>query len=246
MSGESFGFDIKPRSLIVAYCLGMIITFLTVMFSSWRVSRLNIVAAIRDLPDMKVRRTRSRSTVVWGLVFLGAATLAVTGWLNINALSFWVGTSVAIISAGLVARRFGVPERLAYSAAGLGLMTACLGSFYLDRYIKRLAELGGGIEMFFLFGMILVAGAVWVAMYNAGSLITGIAALFRRSKTLAPVLKTAFAYPLAYPFRTGLTTAMFALVVFSLVIMAVVSSSFTQGRCGDHPVGRRLYGAGDD
>ena len=69
-------------------------------------------------------------------------------------------------------------------------------------------------------------------MYNAGSLITGIAALFRRSKTLAPVLKTAFAYPLAYPFRTGLTTAMFALVVFSLVIMAVVSSSFTKDAAG--------------
>ncbi|MBF6611912.1 MAG: FtsX-like permease family protein [Chloroflexi bacterium] len=232
VSGSSFGFDIKPRSLIVAYCLGMIITFLTVVFSSWRVSRLNIVAAIRDLPDLKVRRPRSRSTVVLGLVFVGAITLAVTGWLNINALSFWIGTSMAIISAGLLGRRFGVPERLAYSASGVSLITVCLGSFYLDRYIKRLAELGGGIEMFFLFGMILVAGAVWVAMYNAGSVITGIAALFRRSKTLAPVLKTAFAYPLAYPFRTGLTTAMFALVVFSLVIMAVVSSSFTKDAAG--------------
>ncbi|MEO8285143.1 MAG: FtsX-like permease family protein [Chloroflexota bacterium] len=228
MSGSTFGFDIKPRSLVVSYCLGMIITFLTVIFSSWRVSRLNIVAAIRDLPDVKVRRARSRSTAVWGLVFLGSLGLAVMGWVNINALSFWIGTSAAIIAAGMLARRFGVPERLAYSAAGLGLMTACLGSFYLDHYIKRLAELGGGVEMFFLFGIILVAGAVWVAMYNAGSLITGIAALFRRSKTLAPVLKTAFAYPLAYPFRTGLTTAMFALVIFSLVIMAVVSSSFTK------------------
>ena len=86
--------------------------------------------------------------------------------------------------------------------------------------------------MFFLFGMMLVAGAVWVTMYNAGSLITGMAALFRRSKTLAPVLKTAFAYPLAYPFRTGLTTAMFALVVFSLVMMSVVSSSFTKDAAG--------------
>ena len=127
VSGSSFGFDIKPRSLIVAYCLGMIITFLTVMFSSWRVSRLNIVAAIRDLPDLKVRRPRSRSTVVWGLVFLGSVTLAVTGWLNINALSFWIGTSMAIIAAGLLARRFGVPERLAYSASGVGLITVVPG-----------------------------------------------------------------------------------------------------------------------
>lgn len=228
-SGDaSFGFDIKPRSLIVAYCLGMIITFLTVIFSSWRVSRLNIVAAIRDLPDVKVRRARSRSTVVWGLVLLGSVALAVTGWMNISALSFWVGTSMAIISAGFLARRFGVPERVAYSAAGLGLLSVVLGSFYVNDYLERLAELGGGIEMFFLFGMMLVTGAVWVTMYNAGNLLTGAAALFGRSKTLAPVLKTAFAYPLAYPFRTGLTTAMFALVVFSLVIMAVVSSSFTQ------------------
>jgi putative ABC transport system permease protein len=232
MSGSTFGFAIQPRSLIVAYCLGMIITFLTVIFSSWRVSRLNIVAAIRDLPDLKVRRTRSRSTLVWAVLFLGAVALAVAGWLNINALGFWIGMALAIIAAGLLARRVGAPERVAYTAAGLALMGVCLGSFYLDHYIKRLAELGGGIEMFFLFGMILVTGAVWVTMYNAGSLIAGIAALFRGSKTLAPVLKTAFAYPLAFPLRTGLTTAMFALVVFSLVIMAVVASSFTKDTAG--------------
>src|SRR3954454_13970817 len=99
-------------------------------------------------------------------------------------------------------------------------MTACLGSFYLDRYIKRLPERRSGVEMSFLFGIILVAGAVWVAMYNAGSLITGIAALFRRSKTLAPVLKTASASPVASPSRTGLPTAMCPLVVSSLVTMA--------------------------
>ncbi|HEX8598562.1 MAG TPA: FtsX-like permease family protein [Chloroflexia bacterium] len=226
VGGWNTGFDVQPRSLIVSYCLGMIITFVTVIFSSWRVSRLNIVAAIRNLPDIKVTRTRSRGTVLTGLLLLGSVVLGVSGWLNISAPAFWIGTSMAIIAAGLLAVRFGVAERLAYSGAGLALMTVCLGSFYVDDYVTRLAELGGGIEMFFLYGMMLVTGAVWVTMYNAGSLITGIAALFRRSKTLAPVLKTAFAYPLAYPFRTGLTTAMFALVVFSLVIMSVITSSF--------------------
>ena len=41
----------EPRSAIVAYCLGMAITFATVTFSAYRVSRLNIVMAIRDLPE---------------------------------------------------------------------------------------------------------------------------------------------------------------------------------------------------
>jgi len=42
---------IEPRSVIVAFCLGALVTFATVLASCWRASRLNIVAAIRDLPD---------------------------------------------------------------------------------------------------------------------------------------------------------------------------------------------------
>ena len=53
------GFDIdfslsplfKPRSAIVAYCLGMVITFATAGFSAYRVSRMNIVQAVRGLPE---------------------------------------------------------------------------------------------------------------------------------------------------------------------------------------------------
>ena len=48
-------FDIEPyvtaRSLVISYSLGVALTFVTVTFSSWRVSNLNIVAAIRDLEE---------------------------------------------------------------------------------------------------------------------------------------------------------------------------------------------------
>ncbi len=50
-------FDIQPhvtaRSVIISYSLGVVLTFLTVTFASWRASSLNIVAAIRDLPETK-------------------------------------------------------------------------------------------------------------------------------------------------------------------------------------------------
>jgi putative ABC transport system permease protein len=49
------GLDIRPnislRSLIVSYSLGMLVTFGTVLISANRVSHLNIVSAIRDLPE---------------------------------------------------------------------------------------------------------------------------------------------------------------------------------------------------
>jgi len=56
--GQAFagvGLNISPsvstRSLLVSYSLGMLVTFVTVLFSANRVSHLNIVSAIRDLPE---------------------------------------------------------------------------------------------------------------------------------------------------------------------------------------------------
>ena len=39
------------RSLLVSFCIGVITTFIVIFFASVRASRLNIVAAIRDLPE---------------------------------------------------------------------------------------------------------------------------------------------------------------------------------------------------
>jgi len=52
---SEFGLSIQPhvtaRSVIISYSLGVVLTYLTVVFSSWRISNLNIVAAIRDLAE---------------------------------------------------------------------------------------------------------------------------------------------------------------------------------------------------
>ncbi len=49
--GLELSFSVAPRSLVVAFCLGIITTFIVVFLASWRASRINIVAAIRDLPE---------------------------------------------------------------------------------------------------------------------------------------------------------------------------------------------------
>jgi len=54
-AGDALGLNLSVtftiRSLIVAFCLGVIATFIVIFISSWRASRLNITAAIRDLPE---------------------------------------------------------------------------------------------------------------------------------------------------------------------------------------------------
>ena len=56
--GLSIQFHVTARSLIVSYSLGVVLTFLTVTFSSWRISNLNIVAAVRDMVESTPRQVR--------------------------------------------------------------------------------------------------------------------------------------------------------------------------------------------
>lgn len=53
--GESLGLDLTVsftlRSMVTAFSLGIIATFLVILMASWRASRINITAAIRDLPE---------------------------------------------------------------------------------------------------------------------------------------------------------------------------------------------------
>ncbi|MGK2965914.1 MAG: ABC transporter permease [Tepidiformaceae bacterium] len=56
-AGDALGLDLTVaftiRSLVTSFCIGVIATFLVIFIASWRASRLNITAAIRDLPDTK-------------------------------------------------------------------------------------------------------------------------------------------------------------------------------------------------
>ena len=67
----TISWHVTPTSVIVSYCLGVGITFLSVVIASWRISRLNIVSAIRDIPDVTTLRRKTRS-IVFGVLLLVA------------------------------------------------------------------------------------------------------------------------------------------------------------------------------
>lgn len=66
-------------------------------------------------------------------------------------------------------------------------------------------------------------------MFNADLIIRGMMASFGRASTLAPILKTAVARPMANRFRTGMTVAMFGLVVLTVVITSATTYAISQG-----------------
>jgi putative ABC transport system permease protein len=79
--------------------------------------------------------------------------------------------------------------------------------------------------MFVLSGVWMVASAVWVLMYNADIIAAVVQATIGNNHTLRPILKPAIAYPTSFRFRTGLTVAMFALVIFTMMVFSILNNA---------------------
>ena len=307
-SGFDFDFHLvthfEPRSAVVAYCLGMAITFGTVAFSSYRVSRLNIVMAIRDLPEALIPsgeppfrarvvgvpralirpviflvrafralfRRRFASfmgnialTAVWLLILPWIVDVAVAlirfvwpyllrGWLTIILgsafiwLGVWVlerdsvfslGASLTILGLGLLLRTAlkrtkidaALRDRIAFTSTGVVMLLFWIMPLSIMKSI--VGELEGDFDMMFVSGIFMVAAAVWTIMYNADLLVRALTYLAGPAGKLRPVLVTAVAYPMSAKFRTGLTLMMFALVIFSLMVMSVLTESFSTSFSND-------------
>lgn len=213
-------FNYQPRSLVVAYTLGVLATLLVVAISAWRVSRLNIVRAIRDLPEPQYPRA-SRRWMYLGLLGIALGALMTWGGLAGAQLApFMLGTSLLLVSAIPLLRRLGVSDRLAFSFAGLSLLVWwLLPQGTIDRVLP---EMNMGMEMFFLSGVTIVAGGVWVVIYNADLILALLLRAAGGVRGLAPVAKMAVSYPLHHRFRTGMALAMFSLIIFTMIFMSVM------------------------
>jgi putative ABC transport system permease protein len=214
-------FATSPRNVILAFCMGMVLTFVVVLISSWRVSRLNVVRAIRDIPEPD-----KRGRTVWGVIVAVLLPLAgaVAFWqgLATQTMAFYLGgLSLVIIGAALLARVLGLTDRVAFTASGLVLLALWL----TPASLTAPAGMAKGPEMFFVSGIALVVAGVWLVIFNVDVLLWMVVAAFGRIKGLPPVLNTAVKYPTQSLFRTGMTLAMFVLVVFTLTAMNFIQAA---------------------
>jgi putative ABC transport system permease protein len=128
--GESLSImepHIAPRSLAISFCLGAVLTFMTVVLSSIRISQLNIVAAVRGQANAQERREAKRATR-WRWIALGVPALI-----------------IAPLGIYLIMRRgLGMPWAWIVGPGGLvlGVLTAGLGA---TTHILFLWMLGGSL-----------------------------------------------------------------------------------------------------
>jgi putative ABC transport system permease protein len=216
-------YAVKPTTFVLGYSIGVLLTLGVVVFSARRVSRMNIVTAIRDLPEPP-RETGRRRRLVWAaLALLAGAALAVSGIGSKDAVVLGLGISLVILSLVPILHALGLPERAVHTGAGLALVLW----FVLPISRWLFGDMKVNFSIFLLAGLMIVLGASWTLMYNADVLLGALAATGGRIRRLAPVLRMSIAYPLRSLFRTGVTLAMFTLVVFTLVVGATTSGAFT-------------------
>ena len=169
--------------------------------------------------------------LTWALFIAGYLMVVFGVLLTLNGISteqlglFSIGLSLVVVGVPLALNHaVRLPDRIAYTLAGVLLVLLWLLPIDWEDY--GLPQFNAGIEVFILSGVTIVVGAVWVVMYNSGYLVSAIAVLGGRGRTLAPIIRTALAYPMASRFRTGMTLAMFSLVIFTLSIIGFIDAAF--------------------
>ena len=220
-AGLQVEFAFTWQSLLIAFALGVLLTLVVVAFSAWRVSTMTIATAIRNLPEPPIVRRRRR-IVLGGLgVLLGVLLVLTAG----NAATpLMLGVSLVIVSLVPFARLVGIPDRVAYTVAGLVMVVVLMLPWSVWESV--FGPLSMDFSTWIVSGLMIVVGAVWVIVYNADLLLGAMMAVLGRVKALTPLLRMSMAYPLRSRFRTGTTLAMFTLVVFTLVTGSTSTGSF--------------------
>jgi putative ABC transport system permease protein len=180
------------------------------------------VRAIRDIPEPD-KKGRSVKGVLLAITtpIVGAGLV----WQGLQAEQtglYMLGLSLVIVGAALLARVLRVPERISFTVAGMLLLGLWLLPF--DFAPSGMKE---GIDLFFISGVMIVLAGVWVIIYNSDLLLGTVVALFGWLRGMPPVLRAAVSYPMQSRFRTGMTLAMFSLVVFTIVTMSFITAAFS-------------------
>lgn len=220
---DDFGLDLvfsmEPGSLIDGFTIGLVISFLTIILTSVRISRINVIAAIRDLPAEKIRITRRRNIIIGSIV-----TLLGIGWF-LSSLSddrAWAGVQLGpalafFFSLPLTSRV--LPRRSAVVlAASLSLVWGVFGNTITGGRFYG----SGDINAFVVVGVLLTFSAV-VLLSQTGDVIQRV---FAKVGARQLSLRLGMSYPLAQRFRTGLTLGMYALVIFTMTFIAVLTEVF--------------------
>jgi putative ABC transport system permease protein len=212
-------FHPQASSVAWAFAAGFLLTLVTVAIASWRVSRLNVVRAIRRIEEPPKPASRAL-TLLGAALLVGGLAWALVGFALGDFASKILAPCVALVGGGIVASRF-VPARWAYPVAGAGVAGYALYTIFTFGNPKGLvnAVMGPVRGLFIVLAVVLI-------VIHLPQIVRWTSAILVRFRGLVPAVRPGVAYPLGKKTRTGLTTTMFALVVLVVVGFSIFGATF--------------------
>jgi putative ABC transport system permease protein len=218
-------FHATPVSVANGLALGFLIAFLTVAMTSIRVSRLNVIAAIRDLPSGGGRRLKWRWVALSTLAASGFGAAAVLAISRSQGVGTYLLSALAALALCPLLVRM-APKRVAYSVVALGVLAWALAANTVRPHLFD----DGSTATYVVLGVVLTFAAVVLLSQNQQLVTAPLRPLIARPSASGLAAGLAFAYPLARRFRTGSILVMYSLVVFTLVLVAVLTSVVSSTR----------------
>ncbi|HUK64582.1 MAG TPA: ABC transporter permease, partial [Dongiaceae bacterium] len=208
----TFTFDWS--TVLTGFVVGFAIAVGTILLSSVRIARFNVIQAIRDIHAPARRRPRRRAA--WAglaLVPLGVA-VTIAGFAGPDPYSLMAGPMLVAVGAAPGLARF-FPARAVYTGVSVVVIAWAVGCFAAISALDATIE----IPVFLLQGLSLAAASVYLVTAYLG----GIGAVLERLSGSRLSARLGLAYPLARRFRTAMTLGMFAVIVLTLVYMSEIS-----------------------
>jgi len=211
-------FTFNWPTVLTGFALGLAISIVTIVLSSARIARFNVIQAIRDIHEAPPARPRRRWARLGDAVVVLGVGMTVLGFAGPEPYSIMLGPMlVAVGVAPTLARRLPArPVSVAVCAAVLAWSIASVA-------VVGTLDIAIEIPMFLVQGLTMAAASVFIVTAYLGRAEE---ALARGGKKTLPA-RLGIAYPVARRFRTGMTLAMFSIIILTLVYMGEMSYMFT-------------------
>ncbi|MFB7616802.1 ABC transporter permease [Kitasatospora sp. NPDC056181] len=216
--GLSIVFAMTPTSLLNGAATGLVIALAAIAATSARISRFNIIAAIREQPAGPGRGPRRRLLVVATALAVLCALAAVPAVARSQAEQTYLLPALAVLCAVPAALRV-LPRRAVTSvAAGLVLVWSLTASVLRPRVFDT-----PSMAVYVILGSLAAFSAVILVSENQQALLRPLRRVMARPTQQGLALRLAAAYPLAKRFRTGSTLVMYTLIALVLVLLTEIS-----------------------
>ncbi len=219
---SSFAFFVRTDSIAYGFLLGLIIPLVIILYTGRKISRTNIVTAVRNIPEELDERQRLLLNIIASVGVLLSIVVAYSAYSIGNANGFFTGVVLTglLIPIAIPARNKRLIESL-FSIAVIAF-TMVSNSFSL------IASSGSSIYLTVAKGAAILFAGLFLIVYNLKTFEFLLNKLFQKARAAAPVFKISIAFSSRNRMRTGLTIAMFAVVIFVITLISVIPYSMEQ------------------